>query len=440
MRKDHIVTIVGAGSARTPSLVGSIVEYKKRFPLSKIVFYDINTVRMDLMEHYIRLVLKQEMPETEVIFTTDKALAYTDTDAVLVQMRAGDTHMRSLDEKIPLKYGLVGQETCGPGGFAYGMRSIGAMVEMVNDIRAVNKDAWILNYTNPAAIVALALDRVFPDDHKILNLCDQPYSMMRSYAKILEIPQEDLRATYFGLNHFGWFTDIYDTKGVSHFEKLKSYMSGHDFKPYNAEQRSPSWLETYKRVNKYLEFFPEYLPNTYLQYYFFPEEIVEESDPNYTRADEAKDSREKETFDLCKKAESYTELGDLEILTGSVFGNLMIEVAESILHDLGNEFVILVRNNDLIDNFVPEAIIEISGTLDLQGAHPIKYGPIKPFYKGLMEGQYAYELLTVEANLEKSYEKALMALTLNRTVVDPQKAKAVLDDLMAANKDYWTLS
>ena len=108
---------------------------------------------MDLMEHYIRLVLKQEMPETEVIFTTDKALAYTDTDAVLVQMRAGDTHMRSLDEKIPLKYGLVGQETCGPGGFAYGMRSIGAMVEMVNDIRAVNKDAWILNYTNPAALL-----------------------------------------------------------------------------------------------------------------------------------------------------------------------------------------------------------------------------------------------------------------------------------------------
>ena len=56
-----------------------------------------------------------------------------------------------------------------------------------------------------------------------------------------------------------------------------------------------------------------------------------------------------------------------------------------------------------------------------------------------MEGQYAYELLTVEANLEQNYEKALMALTSNRTVVDPQKAKAVLDDLMEANKDYWTL-
>lgn len=439
MRKEHIITIVGAGSARTPSLVGSIVEYKERFPLRKIIFYDINTKRMDKMSHYITLVLKQEMPETEVVFTTDKTLAYENTHAVLVQMRAGDTEMRSLDEKIPLKHGLVGQETCGPGGFAYGMRSIGAMIEMVNDIRSLNQDTWILNYTNPAAIVALALDRVFPDDHKILNLCDQPYSMMRSYAKILDIEQENLKATYFGLNHFGWFTDIYDTNGVSHFETLKNYINGNEFQPYNAEQRSASWLETYKRVNKYLEFFPEYLPNTYLQYYFFPEEIVEESDPLYTRADEAKDSREKETFDLCAEAESYTELGDLRILKGSVFGNLMIEVAESILHDLGNEFVILTRNNGILDNFNQEAIVEVSGTLDLQGAHPLHYGPIKPFYKGLMEGQYAYELLTVEANLEQSYEKALMALTLNRTIVDPQKARAVLDDLVEANKNFWTL-
>ena len=439
MRKNHVVTIVGAGSARTPSLVGSFVDYKERFPLSKIIFYDINTKRMDQMKDYILLVLKQEMPETEIIFTTDKQVAYEKTDAILVQMRAGDTSMRSQDEKIPLKYGLVGQETCGPGGFAYGMRSIGAMINMVNDIRGINKDAWILNYTNPAAIVALALDKVFPDDHRILNLCDQPYSMMRSYAKILDIPQEDLRSTYFGLNHFGWFTDIYDVHGVSHFEKLKSYLGDNEFKPYNAEQRSASWLETYKRVNKYLSFFPEYLPNTYLQYYFFPEEIVEESNPNYTRADEAKDSREKETFDLCKEAKGRKELGDLRILKGSVFGNLMIEVAESILHDLDNEFVILVRNNDIIPNFSKDAIVEVNGTLSLAGAKAKPYGEIKPFYKGLMEGQYAYELLTVEANLEQNYEKALMALTSNRTVVDPQKAKAVLDDLMEANKDYWTL-
>ncbi len=439
VRQAYSITIVGAGSSRTPALVGSIVDYKERFPLKQVVFFDINNDRMSKMDDYIRLVLAQEMPETEVIFTTDKAIAYQQADAVLVQMRAGDTHMRSLDEKIPLQFGLVGQETCGPGGFAYGMRSIGAMVEMVNDIRAINEDAWILNYTNPAAIVALALHKIFPNDKRLLNLCDQPYSMMRSYAKILDVPQETLRATYFGLNHFGWFTDIYDTDGNSHFDILKTFLKDNEFKPYNAEQRSASWLETYKRVNKYLQFFPEYLPNTYLQYYFFPEEIVAESNPTYTRADEAKDSREKEVFELCAQAVGRDTLGNLEILTGSVFGNLMIEIAESILHNLNNEFVIMVPNDGLIPNFPKEAIVELAGRLGSNGPVCKPYGEIKPFYKGLMEGQYAYELLTVESWMDRDYTKALQALTLNRSVVDPQKAKAVLDALMEVNKPYWTL-
>lgn len=439
MLKKHNITIVGAGSSRTPALVGSMVEYKEKFKMKRLVFYDIEPSRMGKMEAYIRLVLKQEIPDLEVIFTTDKSTAYVDTDAVLVQMRAGFTEMRSADEKIPLKHGLVGQETCGPGGFAYGMRSIGAMIEMVEDIRELNEDAWILNYTNPAAIVALALDKVFPEDKKILNLCDQPYSMMRSFAKILGKDQHDLKTTYFGLNHFGWFTDVMDYEGNSYYDELHDYLANHEFKPYNAEQRSQSWLETYRRVNKYLQFFPEYIPNTYLQYYFFPEEIVEESNPDYTRTDEARDSREKDVFELVKEAEGKDTLGDLEILKGSVFGSLMIEVAESILYDLDNEFVILVRNEELIPNIPSDAIVELSGTLGADGPSAYPYGEIKPFYKGLIEGQYAYEKLTVEAFIEKDYTKALQALTLNRTIVDPQKAKAVLDELMEANKEYWYL-
>lgn len=439
MRRKHTITIVGAGSSRTPALVGSMIEYKDRFQMKKLIFYDIDDTRVNKMADYIRLVLKQEIPDLEVVFTLDKEEAYSESDAILVQMRAGFTEMRSLDEKIPLKHGLVGQETCGPGGFAYGMRSIGAMIEMVEDVRKFNKEAWILNYTNPAAIVALALSKVFPNDQRILNLCDQPYSMMRSFAKILDVPQESLRCTYFGLNHFGWFTEIEDYEGESYYDDLKNYLGTNEFQPYNAEQRSKSWLETYRRVNKYLSFFPEFIPNTYLQYYFFPEEIVEESDPDYTRADEARDSREKEVFELTEKAENQVDADNLEILKGSVFGNLMIEAAESILYDLDKEFVVMVNNEGIIDNFSSEAVVEVSGTLNKNGVEPYKYGNIKTFYKGLMEGQYAYERLTLEAFLEKDYTKALEALTLNRSVVDPQKAKAVLDELMEANREYWYL-
>lgn len=439
MRSRNIITITGAGSGRTPALVGSLIKLKERFPLKKVIFYDIDDERTSKMEDYIRLLLKTCCSETEVVFTTDPDVAYENTDFVFCQMRAGKNEMRSLDEKIPLKYGLVGQETCGPGGFAYGMRSLGAMIEMVNQVRKYSKDTWILNYTNPAAIVALGMDKVFPDDKRILNLCDQPYSLMRSYAKILGVKQKNLRATYFGLNHFGWFTELKDINGKDYFDELRTYLRDHDFKPYNAEQRAKSWLDTYLRVNKYMNFFDEYIPTTYLQYYFFPEEIVAESDPNYTRADEARDSREKEVWEMCAKAVGAKSIDDVDIITNSVFGDLMIELAESIAYDLHNEFILMSRNNDIITNFSKDAIVEVAGTVGKDGTNPYKYGEIKPFYKGLMEAQHAYELLTVEAFLEKDYVKALQALTLNRTVVNPEKAKAVLDDLMENNKSFWYL-
>ena len=440
-RKKQVVTIVGAGSTRIPALIGSLINYKDRFPLRKIVLFDINLSRVEAMQDYIRLVLEKHCPEVEVVFTDDEDKAYIDTDYVFCNMRAGNFDMRGLDEKIPLKYDLVGQETCGPGGFAYGMRSINAMIHMVKKVREYSKDAWILNYTNPAAIVAVALDKVFPDDKRILNICDQPYSMIKSFAKILDVNMYDIEARYFGLNHFGWFTNLYYAPtGEDLLPKLKEFlMQGNEFKPYNAEQREASWLKTYKNVNKIMSFFPEYLPNTYLQYYFFPDEISKDSNPNYTRADEALNGREKEVLELCKKAKENNSIEDLPLLVGAVHGNMMVEVAESIAYDLKKVFVVMLRNEGVISNLPADAMIEVAGKLTKYGMVPYRFGEIGTFYKGLIEGQYAYEKLTVEACLESNYEKALQALTLNRTVVNPVKAKAVLDDLMEANKEYWYL-
>jgi maltose-6'-phosphate glucosidase len=439
MRKSHTITISGAGSTRVPALVGTFVEFRDRFPVSKFIFYDIDNERTSKTEAYIRLALKTYYSDAEVIFTTDEDLAYSKTDFVFCQMRVGKSEMRSYDEKIPLKYGLVGQETCGAGGFSYGMRSLTAMIDMVKKVRSYSAETWILNYTNPAAIVAYGLQKVFPEDKRILNLCDQPYSLMRSFAKILKVDQKELSARYFGLNHFGWFTALTNRQGKDVFVELKEYLINHEFKPYNAEQRAKSWLDTYVRVNKYMQYIDEYIPTTYMQYYFFQEEIVAESNPNYTRVDESFDTREKEVWDLCKRAEGKTDFNDLVLLNDSVFGNLMVEVAESIAYDLNEEFIVLVQNNGLIDNFEEDAIVEVAGTIGKDGPKGYPYGPIKTFYKGLMENQYAYERLTVEACLEGSYVKALQALSLNRAVNGLENAKAVLDDFIEVSHDYWKL-
>lgn len=439
MRKSHIITVSGAGSCRTPALIGTLMNMKERFPVSKIIFFDPDLERFNKIEDYCKLLIKCLSPETEVVVTANMDEAYCKTDFIFCQMRVGKSEMRSFDEKIPLKYGLVGQETCGPGGFAYGMRSIGGMKEMVDCVRKYSKDTWILNYTNPAAIVGLALHKLYPNDKRIINMCDQPYSMMVSFAKILNVDSKNLRARYFGLNHFGWFTDLYDVNGINYFEQLRSYLAHNDFKPYNAEQRTKSWLDTYLRVNKMMQCVDEYIPNTYLQYYFYSDDIAKESNPNYTRADETMQTREKEVWDVCSTAVGKVNLDGIKVLTSPVFGSMMVEVAESIAYDLNNEFIVMAPNDGIIPNFSSDAIVEVAGTLGKDGVKAIPYGNIKPFYKGLMENQFAYEELACEAWIEHDYTKALEALALNRTVNSFDKAKAVLDDLLEVNKDYWYL-
>ena len=171
MRKNKVV-IVGGGSTWTPGLLKSLCEKKTEFPLEELRLYDIDAERQAVIGEFAKVLFAEEYPELKFLYTTDKETAYRDVDFVFCQIRTGGFDMRMMDEQIPLAHGVVGQETCGPGGFAYGLRSIPDMIQIVKDARTYANDPWILNYTNPAAIVAVALERVFPGDKKIINMCD----------------------------------------------------------------------------------------------------------------------------------------------------------------------------------------------------------------------------------------------------------------------------
>ena len=255
------VTIVGGGSTWTPGILNAFVRHKDKFPLKKIVLFDNNMERQKVVGQYAEILFRDLYEGVEVVYTDDKDEAYLDTDFIMVQIRTGGYPMRELDEKIPLQFGVVGQETCGPGGFAYGMRSLRDMIELVYDIRKRNSDAWVLNYTNPAAIVAYGLQKEFPDDKRILNICDQPINLINSFAKLLDMDPEELEPTYFGLNHFGWFTNLYDKNGFDHLPRLKEIAKSTGFLPADAEQRDQSWLDTYALVKDMVTDIDEFMPD-----------------------------------------------------------------------------------------------------------------------------------------------------------------------------------
>ncbi|EGO6528761.1 6-phospho-alpha-glucosidase [Enterococcus gallinarum] len=437
MKKKNNIVIVGGGSTWSPGILKALTKHQDIFPFDKITLYDIDEKRQEVIGKFGEILFREETPDIEFIYTTDKEEAFRDVDFVFCQMRTGGYPMREKDEKIPLSMGIIGQETCGPGGFAYGMRSIRDMIELVEDVRKLSPEAWILNYTNPAAIVAHALNMVFPDDKRILNICDQPANLLRSFGRLINRDFNEFEPTYFGLNHFGWFTHVYDKEGNDLLPEIKKYTIKNGFLPVDAEQRDQSWLDTYAMVEDMIKDFPDYLPNTYLQYYLYPEYKLSKLDPNYTRANEVMDGREKRVFEECERIAQVGTAKDSHIVHNDAHGDMIVEVAASIYGNLRKTFIVIVQNNGIVSNLPNDLMIEVAASLGANGPQPYAVGEIGTFYKGLIEGQYAYEKLTCEAYLEKSYTKALQALTLNRTIGDAKKARKILDALIEANVDYW---
>jgi len=435
--KKYKVVIVGGGSTWTPGLLKSLCEKKNEFPMEELRMYDINAERQAVIGEFAKVLFAEEYPELKFLYTTDKVQAYKDVDFVFCQIRSGGFDMRMLDEQIPLAHGVVGQETCGAGGFAYGLRSIPDMIQIVRDARTYANDPWILNYTNPAAIVAVALERVFPGDKKIVNMCDQPVNLLQSFAKVLGVRRQDIIPEYVGLNHFGWFTKLTDRDGNDLLAPLREKILSEGFLPADAAERDASWLHTYAMVQTIMRDFPDYVPNTYLQYYLYPEQVVAQLDPDHTRTEEVRNGREKRVFTQCRQAAQQGSTKGLTIAKSEVHADMIVEVASSIAFDKGELFIMITRNNRTVTNFHEDAMVETAAHVGANGVTAVPFGKIDVFMKGLMEGQYAYEHLTVDSYFEGSYKKALQALTLNRTLVDAQKAKAVLDDLIDANQGYW---
>lgn len=436
--REFNVCIVGGGSTFTLGFLKSFVRMKKDFPLKKLVLFDIDQERQDVVGKFGDILYREQFPELDFSYTTDSKEAYEGMDFVFMQMRAGGLPMRAQDEHIPLSMGMVGQETCGAGGMAYGLRSIVEMIKAVHEIREYAPDAWILNYSNPAAIVAEALRREFPADQRILNICDQPENVVRSCSRLLGCSWEDLDPVYFGLNHYGWFTHIYDKHtGEDLLPKIKELIKKQGFLPQDAEQRDPSWLDTYGMVETMMKDFPEFLPNTYDQYYLYPDYKAEALDPNFTRADEVMAGREKRVFAECEEIIAAGTLGDKFDDISDAHAEMMIEVAVAIAFNKNNRHILIVENNGAIANIQDDAMVEVVCELGANGPRPMGVGNIPQFYLGLLVNQVSSEKLLVDAYYENSYQKALEAFTLNRLVNDGKKARKVLDALIEVNQGMW---
>ncbi|MBO0480601.1 6-phospho-alpha-glucosidase [Vagococcus fluvialis] len=439
MSKGNKFVMVGGGSTQSPGILEVLRQRAEELNLTELCLYDIDEHRVSLLGQYTKMYYGEKGSSIKVTYTTDMKEAFTGAHFLFMQIRPGLNKQRGIDEKICLSHGVVGQETCGLGGFSFALRVIPAVREIIKNVKEICPDAWILNYTNPEAILSEAIYNEFPDA-KCLCICDMPISIEGAIAKYFDKELRNLTFKYFGLNHFGWWTAILDENGKDLLPVLREdVLSGKIDTLLMSNEDTVGdqyWVDTYKQMIKLFKRFPKYFPNCYLQYYLTADEMVAHDNLEFTRGDYVTNGREKRIYEECERVIANGTAVDSN-LYGGVHGNYIVDIAHAIIHDTRERFTVNIVNNGSISNFDPKAVVELPAYVGASGAEPIVVGEIPTFHKGLMESQKAYEQLTVEAALTGSYQTALEAVMLNKTIPSLAVGKAVLDELYEANKEWW---
>ena len=412
--------IIGAGSTYTPELIEGFIDRRKSLDFRSFYLMDINKEKLDIVGALAQRMLTSKGFSGKVVLTQDLDEALTAADYIFAQIRVGGLAARIRDEKIPLKYGLLGQETTGAGGFMKAIRTLPVMLDMAKRIEKLAPDAWLLNFSNPSGIAAEAL--LNHSKIKMVGLCNCFINMHADIAKT--IGTKDFDYEYVGLNHLSWITSV-TVNGENILEKLGK-TSGAAMKNVPSVEYDDELLSAIKA-----------LPSSYLSYYYL-------RDQQFKHCVDAKKTRGEVCVELeasLLKQYSNPALQDkpkeLEERGGSLYSTAAVSAVDAIENDKNEYHVVNVKNNGTLSFLEDNDVIEAKCKVNRKGAFPAPVKkPDNPYIIGLIQAVKAYEKLTVRAVVNGSRADALAALMVHPLIGDYRKAKGVIDEMFEANADY----
>lgn len=430
MKKLKVVTI-GGGSSYTPELIDGFIKRYDELPVSDYYLVDIETgkEKLEIVGNLARRMVEKAGLPMKIHLTTNREEALKDADFVTTQLRVGLLDARIKDEKIPLKYGVLGQETTGPGGFMKAQRTIPVLLDICKDMERLCPDAWLINFTNPAGIVTEAIKK--HTNTKTIGICSGANSMMMDIAKAYDAEKKDIYARIIGLNHLIFADKIY----------LKGNDVTDDFIEKLAQGKGNSSLKNIPDIGfskKFTESLRMY-PISYLKYYYLNKEMVEiaknDEATKGTRGEQTK-AIEKTLFELYKDTNLAVKPKELESRGGAFYSDTACSIISSIYNDKKEIHVVNTTNNGTVTDLPMDAVIETNAMIDKSGAHPIAYGILPTKIRGLVQSVKAYEELAIEAAVTGDYNTALLALTVHPLVPSASIAEEMLSEMLEANKEY----
>ncbi len=410
------IALIGGGSAYTPELVDGLIRCYDRLPVDELALMDINMRRLEILAGLSRRMFAAAGLPTRVTATTDRRQAIAGATFVCTLIRVGGMDARIQDERIPLKYGVIGQETTGPGGFAKALRTIPAILAIARDVVDLAPDAWIINYTNPSGGVTEAVT-TFTEAH-ILGLCSGPFGWIGAVLRAMDVPPERAVVDYAGLNHLAWITRVQVDGKERTDDAIEAAITA-------------GWP-----IDGDLMRALRAIPCSYLGYYYHRERKVEQARAaSQTRGEQVKEI-EAELLRIYADPALAEKPDLLKRRGGGGYSEVATAAMLAVRHNLHTRQYINTPNRGAIRSLPDDAVVEVACVVNQGGAHPIVCGDLPPAVRGLAGAVKAYEQLTVQAAVSGDYRLALQALLAHPLVPSYDVAAPLLDELLAANRAY----
>lgn len=410
------IAIIGAGSVYTPEIIEGLAETREKLPVTDITLMDIDPERLEIMMAFLQRYTQHHELPVHIHHTTDLVEAVKNQDFVLTQIRVGGNKARIQDEKIPLKYGVIGQETTGPGGYMKALRTIPAILEVARAIETHNPEAWLINYANPTGILAEAVRN--HTSIKFIALCAGGMRPRTWVDWALGVNYKDVKYDFVGLNHLNFAYNIRVNGRQLTQEEFNLVAEGHE------------------TVNPELVKDLEALPSLYCQYYFHRQKKLEELRHSSETRGEYVLGVEKEIYQALADPNQWDKPEILKKRGGGGYSELALEALSAIYNDEDMWIVANVKNERAIPFLPDDASVETPCLLNKNGITPLVQNRIPEGVYGLISGVKNYESLVVEAAVEGSYQKALLAMTAHPLVGDFDIAKPMLNEMLEANREY----
>jgi 6-phospho-beta-glucosidase len=412
------VVVIGAGSTYSPELIDGLARRADRLPIDELVMHDIDAKRLAVVGGLAERMLRRVGWNGRLIQTGDRERAIDGADFVLIQLRIGGQAARLVDETLPLRFGTIGQETTGAGGFAKALRTIPVILDLAElTRRSAAPNAWIIDFTNPVGMVTQAL---IDAGHRAIGLCNVAITIQRDAAERLGVTPDQVELDQAGLNHLSWVRHL----RVDGVDRLPDLLASQGDQIAD-EMDLPR--DAFHRLHA--------IPSYYLRYYYAFDEVVRRQQEGHSRAEEVAEI-ERQLLEMYADPALDVKPALLDHRGGAFYSEAAAQLLASLHDGRGDVQVVDVRNDGTVPALADDDVVEIPARIERDGAHPLPQEPMPDEMRDLVLEVKRYEHLTVKAALSGDRAEALAALAANPLVGPHTDPEPLLDALLEANRRF----